>query len=47
MPKEMKYALIKFDGKVIARAEKIYFPNVRKTVKEITINNRVRIYEDD
>jgi hypothetical protein len=43
----MRYALIKFDGKVIARAEKIFFPDVRENAREVTINNQVKIYEDD
>ena len=45
--KEMKYAIIEFDGRPIARAEKIFFPNVKSNCKQVTINDRVKIYEDD
>jgi len=47
MPKEMKYALIIFDGKSIGRAEKVYFPKVRRTAREVECNGSVKFVEDD
>ncbi len=47
MPKEMRYAIIKFGGKPIGRAEKIYFPNVRKSVKNVECHGDISFEEDD
>ena len=47
MPKEMKYAVIIFDGKPIGRIEKVYFPSVRKNVKDVEINGKIIFREDD
>ena len=47
MPKEMKFAAIKFGGKIIGRAEKVYFPNVRKTAKSVNCHGDVVFEEDD
>lgn len=47
MPKEMKYAGIIIDGKLVGRAENIYFPGVRKNMKEIQLHGTTIIREDD
>jgi len=47
MPKEMRYAIIKFQGKPIGRAEKIYFPNVRKSAKDVDCHGTVTFEEDE
>ncbi len=47
MPKEMRYAIIKFDGKAIGRAEKVYFPNVRKSTKNVECHGEIIFEEDD
>ncbi len=47
MPKEMRYAIIKFAGKPIGRAEKIYFPKVRKSARHVECHGNVTIEEDN
>ncbi len=47
MPKTMRYAIIKFGGKAIARTEKIYFPGVRKSTPKVECHGDVTIEEDD
>ena len=46
MPKEMRYAIIKHDGKAIGRVEKVFFPNVRKTVNKISVYGTITFEED-
>lgn len=47
MPKEMRYVIIKFGGKPIGRAEKVYFPKVRKSAKSVDCHGDVIFEEDD